>query len=73
MPTINAIEVSYNRKVQLEQFEPIQHGVTLSANMAQDEDAEEVYDELVDQAEDMVERALVNRVAQHEMDSDDGE
>jgi hypothetical protein len=65
------IEVSYSRKVQLEQFEPIEHRVTLSSSVPDDEDAEEAYEELADRAEEMVESQLAARIAQKKLESDD--
>lgn len=74
MPEITEISASYSRKVQLEQFEPIQHSVELFAAVGEGEDADEAYDELYDQAEDMVERAIAGRVARKKLaDADDEE
>lgn len=73
MPEITEIQASYNRKVQLEQFEPVQHSVSLTAELADGEDPAEAYDELSDEAEEMVEQALARRITQKKLaeDSDD--
>lgn len=73
MSTITQIDVSYSRKVQLEQFEPIEHSVELEVIVGDGEDVDEVYDEAVDNAEDMVERAIVERVAAKKLESDEDE
>lgn len=73
MPEIQEIETHYSRKVQLEQFEPVEHGVTLYAELAEGEDADEAYDELADMAEDMCERALAKRITQTKLADDEGD
>lgn len=73
MSTITQLDVSYSRKVQLEQFEPIEHSVSLEVIVGEDEDPDDVYDEHVAAAEDMVERAIAERVAAKKLESDDGD
>lgn len=74
MPEITEVVASYSRKVQLDDFEPVQHNVELTAELAEDDDAEDVYDGLADQAEDMVERAIAGRVTRKKLaESDDDE
>lgn len=73
MPEITTIKPSYSRKVQLEQFEPVEHSVVIEAELDEGEDEDEAYDELKDKAEDMVERAIAARVAAQEIDADDDE
>lgn len=69
---MTTIEARYTRKIQLEQFEPIEHGVVLVRDVPEDEDVDEAYDDLAEKAEDMVERQLAKRVAQQKLaDSDD--
>lgn len=70
MPNIEEISVTYSRKVQLEQFEPIEHRVTLEAEVEDDENAGEAYDELADEAEDMVERSIAERTAAKKLGDD---
>lgn len=73
MPAITEISTSYSRKVQLEQFEPVEHFVEVTVELDSDDDADEVYDEYSERAEDMVERAIAGRIAAKkiEADSDD--
>lgn len=71
MPEIDSIEVSYSRKVQLEQFEPIRHSATLNVSLEEGDDPDEVYDEYVDRCEDMVERAIAERVAATKLAGDE--
>jgi len=74
MPDIQTIEVSYQRKVQLDDFEPISHTATLYAELSNDEDEDEAYDELSDRAEQMVERSIAGRVTQKKLqEGDDGD
>lgn len=73
MPEIQEIEVNYNRKVQLNDFEPVQYGVTINATLGPDEDYDEAHDELVEQAEESVERSLTERLARAKMASDSDE
>lgn len=72
---ITEIEASYSRKVQLDQFEPIEHRVTLTAVLGESEDADEAYDELAEQAEDAVEREIARRITQKKLadESDEDE
>jgi hypothetical protein len=75
MPDITNIEVNYSRKVQLDDFEPVQHSVTLHAELASGEDPNEAYDALADDAEQMVEEAIARRITQKKLadDTDDEE
>jgi len=70
MPNTEKISVSYQRKVQLSQYEPITHEVELEVSLDEDDDPEEVYDEYSDRAEDFVERAVVRRLQQKELASE---
>jgi hypothetical protein len=72
---ITEIEASYARKVQLDQFEPIEHRVTMTAVLGESEDADEAYDALAEQAEDAVEREIARRITQKKLadESDDDE
>jgi hypothetical protein len=72
MPEITEITTSYQRKVQLEQYEPITHTVELRASVEEDEDVDDAYDFLADRAEDMVERALARRISQKKLSDNDG-
>lgn len=63
MAEVERVFPDYDRKVQLQQFEPVKHGVELAVKVGDDEDPDEVYDEYSEMAEDMVERALAKRIA----------
>ena len=71
MPNTEKISVSYQRKVQLSQYEPITHEVELKVTLDEGDDPEEVFDEYSDRAEDFVERAIVRRLQQKELSEDD--
>ena len=67
MPQVDSMSVTYQRKVQLDQYEPITHEVELEVSVGEDDDPEEVYDEYSDRAEDFVERAIVRRLQQKQL------
>lgn len=71
MPSITTVTATYERKVQLDDFEPITHRVELRAEVDDDENAGAVHEQLADQAEEMVEREIASRVAQKELTGDD--
>lgn len=71
MPQIENINVAYSRKVQLDDFEPVEHFVELEVSVDDEDDPDEVYDDYSEAAEDMVERAIANRVTAKMIDSDD--
>jgi hypothetical protein len=71
MPEVTDIEATYQRKVQLSDFEPVSHTVTLYAELGSEEDPDDAYDELSDRAEAMVERAIAGRVTQKKLDAED--
>lgn len=71
MPEITQINAHYNRKVQLEQFEPIEHGVELQAEVGPDEDPDEAYEELANRAEELVEQEIARRLTQKKLAEDD--
>lgn len=74
MAELESIEVSHSRKVQLDQFEPIEHFVAFEVSLDEDDDPDDVYDEYSDKAEDAVERAIARRVTAKKLeDSDDDE
>jgi hypothetical protein len=57
------IDVYYDRKVQLKQFEPITFGAGATVTIEDGDDTDEVYSEVVADLQDAVERELVRRVA----------
>ncbi|NUC72591.1 hypothetical protein HTZ84_09760 [Haloterrigena sp. SYSU A558-1] len=60
---IDTIEVYYDRKVQLDQFEPITFGATATVSLEDGDDPDEVYAEVAGDLQDSVERELARRVA----------
>lgn len=70
MADVEEVSVSYSRKVQLEQFEPIQHFTELTISLEDGDDPDEVHDEYSELAEDMVERALAQRLTQKKLDDE---
>jgi hypothetical protein len=71
MATLESISTSYSRKVQLEQFEPVEHSVKLDVSLDDGDDPDEVYDEYSDRAEEFVERAIVARIQAKKLAGDD--
>jgi hypothetical protein len=60
---IDTIEVYYDRKVQLDQFEPITFGATASVSLEDGDDPDEVYAEVAGDLQDAVERELARRIS----------
>ena len=60
---IDTLEVYYDRKVQLDQFEPITFGATATVTLEDGDDPDEVYAEVARDLQDTVERELARRVA----------
>lgn len=73
MSEIIEIKPHYNRKVQLERFEPIQQGAEVVVSVEEGEDPDEVYDKWALWLEDAVERNLARRVAEAKMQEEDDE
>lgn len=73
MAEVERVYPDYDRKVQLEQFEPVKHGVELAVKVGDGEDPDEVYDEYSQMAEDMVERAIAQRIAAKKLEDDESE
>lgn len=70
MPELETLSVSYSRKVQLEQYAPVEHFVEMEVSLEEGDDPDEVYDEYSEDAEDMVERAIASRLAAKEMEDE---
>lgn len=70
---ITKINAHYNRKIQLDDFEPIQHGVELEAVLQDGEDVEEAYEELSERAEEMVEGEIARRLTQKKLSEGGGD
>lgn len=71
MPTVEEVTVSYSRKVQLDDFEPIQHAIEMSVALSDDDDPAEVYSNQMEIAENAVERELARRISRKKADSGD--
>ena len=60
---IDTLEVYYDRKVQLKQFEPITFGASATVSLEDGDDPDEVYAVIANDLQDAVERELARRVA----------
>ena len=60
---MNVVEVesSASRKIQLEQYEPVEAFVSLTAKLEDDDDPEEAAEELSDRAMEQAEEAAMRR------------
>ena len=58
---VTEVSVSAGRKRQLDQYEPINEQVTLTAEVPEGEDSEAVAKELEDMAWDLAERGVMER------------
>jgi len=67
MPEPTSVDVSYSRKVQLEQFEPVEYQTTVSVALGDGDDLEDVYEEYVRLVEDMTERELAQRITKQKL------
>ncbi|QSG06351.1 hypothetical protein [Halapricum desulfuricans] len=67
MATLDALEISYDRKVQLAQFEPVTVGSVATFTLDADDDPYEVYQQGQRSVQEMVERELVERIARKKM------
>lgn len=68
MVDVERLEVYYDRKVQLDQFEPITYGATATVSLSDGDDPEAVYSETVRDLEDVVERELARRITSKKQD-----
>lgn len=71
MAQIKEHTVRYSRKVQLEQFEPIEVGESITVELDEGDDNEEVSKELSKTVEDNVERRLMERIMAKKMEDND--
>lgn len=66
--------VSYSRKIQLQQFEPVEMGESVTVELEEGDDLTDVSDELDNLLRTNVERRLLDRVLEAKMeDEEDGE
>lgn len=63
MATLDSLEIQYDRKVQLDQFEPITVGSVATFSLEPDDDPYEVYESGQATVQAMVERELAERIA----------
>lgn len=63
------IEPYYDRKVQLDQFEPISFGAGSVVTLEEGDDAEDVFSDELKFLEDAVERELARRIARKKADA----
>jgi len=68
MATLDTLEVSYNRRVQMDQFEPIELGANAEVTLEPDDDPDVVYDQTQRVVQQMVERGLAERIARTRRD-----
>lgn len=68
---ITEISSTYSRKVQLDQFEPVEYSETITAVLDDGDDPDDVSGELRRQAKDNVERGVLDRILAHKMESKD--
>lgn len=68
MADLERLEVQYDRKIQLSQFEPITVGGTATYRLSEDDDPEALFEEKQRSLQRMVERELVARVALKKLD-----
>jgi hypothetical protein len=65
------VTIDYNRKVQLDQFEPIVFGATVTVQLEEGDEYDEVYHDYSANVEDAVERELARRIARKKGDTGD--
>lgn len=70
MVEITEITATYSRKVQLEQFEPMEIAESVTGVPEEGESHEEAYDALYKEARDNVERKLTHRLAAKKMEDE---
>mgnify|MGYP006276754203 CR=1 FL=1 len=67
MATLDNIEIQYDRKVQLSQFEPITVGAVATFTLDSDDDPYLVYQRGQESVQAMVERELAERIARKKL------
>lgn len=68
---ITEVSVSANKKLQLEQYEPISEHVELTAEVREDDDPSEILGALEDQAWEQVEEGVMERYETHVRQDDE--
>lgn len=74
MSEVNSFSAYYNRKIQLDQYEPVTYGAELDVEVGEDEDWQEAYHEAVSELEREVEEEIARRVTDKKLGAqeDDG-
>lgn len=67
MATLDTLEISYDRKVQLDQFEPITVGAVANFTLDSLDDPHDVYQAGQASVQEMVERELAERIARKKL------
>ena len=68
MATLDTLEISYDRKIQLDQFEPVTVGAVGTFALEADDDPYEVFQAGQASMQEMVERELAARVARKKLE-----
>ena len=70
MPELQTLEISYSRKVQLDQFEPVEYGATATYSVSESEQDEldEIIKDKSRQLESSVDREIVRRISVKKME-----
>jgi len=68
MATLDTLEISYDRKIQLDQFEPVTVGAVGTFSLETDDDPYEVFQAGQASMQEMVERELAARVARKKLE-----
>lgn len=71
--TVNSFKAFYNRKIQLDQYEPVTYGAELEVDVEEDEDWEEIYHEAIHDLEREVEEEIARRVTDKKLGPDTDE
>lgn len=67
MATLDTLEISYDRKIQLDQFEPVTVGAVATFSLDSLDDPYEVYQAGQASVQDMTERELAERIARKKL------
>lgn len=67
MATFDTLTVTYDRKVQLDQFEPVSFGATAEISLESEDSPEGVHEQMSAVLQGMVERELAARVARKKL------
>lgn len=68
---ITEVSVSANKKIQLQQYEPITEHVSFKAEVREDDDPDEIAEALEDRAWEQVEEGVMERYETHVRKNDE--